>query len=307
MLLPNQRKTSSLVREIGLVSLGMLLTLTVVANAQKPSASPAIPVEQSSVKTFQLDSKLLGRRIPYGVVLPTNYDFNKQERFPVVYLLHGLSGSYKTFADNQERLEDFPKRRAIFVLVEGGTGWFTDSATVPNDKYESYVIRELIPEIDNNLRTIAERKGRAIAGVSMGGYGAIKYGVKYPQMFALAGSWSGVANAASWRKVSELPPSPRIVKAVTAVFGDGSEPSTLLSNDLFKLFADIPSDKVANLPFFYLDCGTEDELLKPNQQLAELFVTRKIRHEYRQIPGGHGLQDYRVVDVLNLYERLLAP
>jgi len=145
-----------------------------------------------------------------------------------------------------------------------------------------------------------------IDGVSMGGYGALKYGVKYPQMFALAASWSGVANAASWRKVSELPPSPRIVKAVTAVFGDGTEPSTLLSNDLFKLFADIPSDKVTELPFFYLDCGTEDELLKPNQQLAELFVTRKIRHEYRQVPGAHALQDYRVVDVLDLFERLSA-
>ena len=79
----------------------------------------------------------------------------------------------------------------------------------------------------------------------------------------------------------------------------------LVANDLFKLFSDLSSDKVANLPFFYLDCGTEDELLKPNQQLAELFVTRKIRHEYRQVPGAHALQDYRVVDVRR--ERLLAP
>ena len=139
----------------------------------------------------------------------------------------------------------------------------------------------------------------------MGGYGAIKYGVKYPQMFALAASWSGVVNAASWRKISELPPRPRTVQAITAVFGDGSDPEPLDANDLFRLFEDVPADQIANLPFFYLDCGTEDELLTPNLQLAALFVQRKIRHEYRQVPGGHGLQDYRVMDVLNLNERLL--
>jgi enterochelin esterase-like enzyme len=140
----------------------------------------------------------------------------------------------------------------------------------------------------------------------MGGYGAIKYGVKYPQMFALAASWSGVVNAASWRKTSELPPRPRVVQTVTAAFGDGTNPATLISNDLFKLFGELPQDKTTELPFFYLDCGTEDELLKPNQQLAEIMVNRKIRHEYRQIPGGHVLQHYRVVDVLNLNERLFA-
>ena len=277
-----------------------MFAFAAVANAQQPRLST-----QAAVKDFQLDSKLMKRQMPYAVVLPVSYDTYKQDRFPVVYLLHGLSGSYKTFAANPERLEDYPKRRVIFVLVEGGTGWFSDSATAPNDKYESYVIRELIPEIDKNFRTISERSGRAVAGVSMGGYGAIKFGVKYPHMFTLAASWSGVANAASWRKVSELPPSPRIVQTITAAFGDGSDPSTLVGNDLFKLFGDVPSAKIAELPFFYLDCGTEDALLKPNQQLAELFLTRKIRHEYRQIPGPHALQDYRVVDVLNLFDRIL--
>ena len=96
------------------------------------------------------------------------------------------------------------------------------------------------------------------------------------------------------------------MQAITAAFGDGTNAATLIANDLFKLFADLPPDKIAELPFFYLDCGTEDELLKPNQQLAEIMVSRKIRHEYRQIPGGHALQDYRVVDVLNLSERIFT-
>ena len=142
------------------VCLITLFAFTVTAHAQQPS--PVAPSVQTAVKTFQLDSKLMKRQMPYGVFLPVNYETDKQARFPVVYLLHGLSGSYKTFSDNRERLEDYPKRRIIFVLVEGGTSWFTDSATVPNDKYESYIIQELIPEIDKNFRTIAERKGRAV-------------------------------------------------------------------------------------------------------------------------------------------------
>ena len=294
------------VSEIGKLCLYLLMVLTAAANAQKPLAAPTDSDQRSSIATFQLDSKLLGRRVPYGVFLPLNYNADRSTRFPVVYLLHGLSGSYKTFAENPDRLKDFPKRNAIFVFVEGAMSFFTDSATVPSDNYESYFIQELIPEIDRNFRTIAERKGRSVAGVSMGGYGAIKYGAKYPQLFSLAASWSGVVNAASWRKLSELPPRPRTVQAITAVFGDASNPAPLVANDLFRLFEDIPSDKIANLPFFYLDCGTEDELLKPNQDLAALFVKRKIQHEYRQLPGGHGLQDYRVIDVLDLNERLLG-
>lgn len=247
--------------------------------------------------------------MPYAVVLPDNYESNKQARFPVVYLLHGLGGNYKNFIAKSELLQYYGQHRFIIVSVEGGAGFYTDSVTKPADKYESYFISELIPEIDKNFRTDATRKGRVVAGHSMGGYGALKYGIKYPQTFALAASWSGGVTSASWRKTGDLPPIPAIVQSLTAVFGDGTDPATLAANDLFKLFAELPADKIVELPFFYLDCGTEDELqlLKPNQKLAEILVSRKIPHEYRQIPGGHALQDYRVADVLNLSERALAP
>ena len=284
-----------------------LLALSVTVQAQQVSSLPAATA-QVAAKTFQLDSKLMERRMPYAVVLPVDYEADKQARFPVVYLLHGLGGNYKNFVENPNRLEFYARHRFIIVSIEGGTSFYTDSATRPNDKYESYFINELIPEVDKNFRTDATRNGRIVAGHSMGGYGALKYGLKYPQMFAGAASWSGAVNAASWRKPSELPPIPFIVQSLTADFGDGTDPSSLAANDLFKLFAELPPDKITALPFFYLDCGTEDELqlLKPNQQLAQILLNRKIPHEYRQIPGGHGLQDYRVADVLNLTERILT-
>jgi S-formylglutathione hydrolase FrmB len=286
-----------------------ILATTGAAQAQQGSAVlTTAAAAHASAKTFQLDSKLIARQIPYAVVLPPNYESDKQARFPVVYLLHGLGGNYKNFAENAERLEYFAQHRFIVVCVEGGSGFYTDSATKPNDKYETYVINELIPEIDKNFRTIAERKGRAIAGMSMGGYGALKFGVKYPQLFALAAGWSAGITSASWRKASDLPTIPEIVQPLIATFGDGTDPAPLKANDLFLLFRNYPADKLADLPFFYVDCGTEDELglLKPNQQLAALMLGRKIPHEFRELPGGHALQGYRIGDVFNLAERVFA-
>ncbi|NJM52811.1 MAG: hypothetical protein HC846_05100 [Blastocatellia bacterium] len=167
----------------------------------------------------------------------------------------------------------------------------------------------MIPEIDAKFRTISNRDGRAVIGDSMGGYGALKFGIKYPQMFALAASWSGGVNIASWRKPSDISFNvPGIKEFLTSVFGDGTNPATLEANDIFKLIKDVPNAQIESLPFFYLDCGTEDELdlLKPNQQLAEIMLNRKIRHEFRQVPGKHTVQLYRLGDVLELSDRIFA-
>ena len=120
------KASNQLRREIGLFGLSVFFVLTTGVNAQKPLTSLTNPDGRSRVKTFQLNSKLLGRPVPYAVFLPLSYNADRSTRFPVVYLLHGLSGSYKTFAENPDRLKDFPKRDSIFVFVEGGMSFFTD-------------------------------------------------------------------------------------------------------------------------------------------------------------------------------------
>ncbi len=227
--------------------------------------------------------------MPYCVILPANYDIDKETRFPVIYMLHGLGGDYKITKLSSAKYTD--SQRVIMVFVEGGHGFYTDSATQANDKYETYVVNELIPEIDKDFRTVADRKARAVAGVSMGGYGALKYGIKYPQLFSLAVSWSGAVNVTSFAEAKDLPPIPGLKGMLTTVFGDGKDRSVISANDLFKLFAEFPQDRLKELPFFYLDCGTEDGLglFKPNRDLAGLMVERKIPHEYREFPGGHGV------------------
>jgi S-formylglutathione hydrolase FrmB len=235
-------------------------------------------------------------------VLPVGYDLpaSREKRYPVIYLLHGLFGHYDNWT-SKTRLTDYTSTYDVIIVTpEGNNGWYTDSQSAPKEQYESYIVKELIPDVDRRFRTIGDRSGRAIAGLSMGGYGAIKFGVKYPAMFRFAGSMSGAMNAASWTR-EELAGFPSIWNSLQQMFGDDRS-QTRLSNDLPGRIRDLSNQEIAALPFIYLDCGTEDPLFPSNRSFAELLVSRKIAHEYRQRPGGHGWSywDTQVQEVLKL-------
>ncbi len=174
----------------------------------------------SIVETNQLDSKLMARKMPYRVVLPVNYNLASNEKtfYPVVYLLHGLTGHFDNWTNQGKVAEYAGKYNFIIVTPEGNNGWYTDSGSVPNDKYESYIVQELIPEIEKNYRTMKDRNHRVIAGLSMGGYGSIKFGLKYPEMFALVGSFSGALGAGTWTP-KELGTKGAIPESLLGVFG----------------------------------------------------------------------------------------
>jgi S-formylglutathione hydrolase FrmB len=166
----------------------------------------------------------------------------------------------------------------------------------------------LIPDVERRYRALGSREGRAVAGLSMGGYGALKFGIKYPELFALAASMSGAVGAASWRTEAELLRGP-IGESLRQTFGPADGP-VRAQNDLFKLVGELPEERVRTLPFLYLDCGTEDSLrlLPTNAALANLLVARKIPHEYRQLPGDHNWAywDKQVQEVLRLASGKLA-
>ena len=237
-----------------------------------------------TVRNEKLTSKLMGREMPYRVVLPSDYGNEKSsERFAVIYLLHGLTGHFDNWTDKTKLAEYIATRRMIVVTPEGENGWYTDSATKSTDKYESYIIKELIPEIDKNFRTDATRDQRAVAGLSMGGYGAIKFGLKYPEMFSLAGSFSGAIGAAT---ITEKTVPGAIGKSVDAIFGPAGGEARK-SNDPFLMIRNASPDQIKKFPFLYIDCGTEDFLFKNNRDFVELLLEKNVPHEFRQLPGGH--------------------
>jgi S-formylglutathione hydrolase FrmB len=260
----------------------LLLTLLFAVVAYGQAVRPA------SVQTVQFQSKLVGKTLPYSVVLPTTYEQRGQEklRYPVLYLLHGLAGRYDNWLSKTKLAEFAAEYQMIIVTPEGNDGWYTDSATVPTDKYEAYIVQELIPDVESRYRTARGREGRAIAGLSMGGYGALKFGLKYPDKFIFAASMSGALDVAERSNENPRNSWDFLRASVMQTFGAAGS-ATREANDLYKLAREFPDERRSSLPFFYLDCGTEDGFLASNRELANIFLERKIRHEYRQLPGNH--------------------
>lgn len=278
----------------------------VSTQAPQESTKAATPPQIGSrVQTIPLVSKLIGKPLPYNVVLPIDYDQPdaKATRYPVLYLLHGLTGHYDNWSTRTKLAQYAAGYPMIIVTPEGNNSWYTDSATVPTDKYESYIVDELIPDVQRRFRANPAREGRAIAGLSMGGYGALKFGVKHPELFVFAGSMSGALGAASWTE-ADMRGRQAIWQSLLLVYGPADSP-TRTANDLNKLYGELTPERIAALPYIYLDCGTEDVLLGNNRGFVEILLKQKIPHEYRQLPGKHNWEywDAQVQEVLKLAAR----
>lgn len=267
---------------------------------QNPVLNRAADAE---VVTLKLNSKLMAREMSYNVIFPVGYRKKTESRFAVIYLLHGLMGHFDNWTGKTKIAQYATEYDFIIVTPEGGDGWYTDSASENNDRYETYIVDELIPEIDKKFRTQPDKKHRAVAGLSMGGYGSIKFGLKHPELFSLAGSFSGALGVTAF---TEKEISGVFLRSVLNIFGDpGSQ--TRKENDVFEIVRQMPKEKIKDLPFIYLDCGTEDFLFKINREFSELLQQKKIPHEYRQLPGRHdwNFWDAQVQEFLKLSEKYL--
>jgi S-formylglutathione hydrolase FrmB len=251
-------------------------------------------------ETVQLDSKLVGKILPYQIVLPPGYSLvtSWRKHYPVLYLLHGWSGHYDSWLSKTTLAHHASEHQLIIVMPEGNNGWYTDSATTPSDKYESYVLEELIPDVDSRFRTIRDRSGRGIAGCSMGGYGALKFGLKHPEMFTLAASMSGALDTT--KRTDD--------ESIMQTFGDAGS-MVRKSNDIERLAREFPAERITQLPYLYLDCGRDDPWLAINSRFADILTERRMTHEYRQVPGGHiwPYWDRQVREVLRVATETMAP
>lgn len=254
----------------------------------------------AAAREEKLTSKLMAREMPYRAVLPVGYAKNKKLRYAVVYLLHGLMGQYSNWTDKTRVRAYAAKHNFIIITPEGDNGWYSDSVTKPDDRYESYIIKELIPEIDKKFRTVADREHRVIGGLSMGGYGALKFALKYPDKFVLAGSFSGALGAPSFTSEN----AGTIGKTVDEVFGP-ADSAARRENDIFRSINEMSPEKVKDLPFLYVACGTQDFLLQSNRDFMKAMFDKKARYEYRERPGGHDWEfwDDQVREFLMVAER----
>jgi len=261
-------------------------------------SSTAFGSTATRVETVKFKSQTLNAELPYNVVLPSDYLTSTTTRYPVLYLLHGLTGHYSDWLTRTNIADYSSQYRIIVVMPEGNDSWYTDNAS---EKYETYIIKDLIPDVQQRYRTIDARYGRAIAGLSMGGYGSVKFGLKFPATFVFAGSMSGAFNAT--RLTEKEGGSAANWNNYLKVWGPpGSEARK--GNDVFEIIKQLSASRINALPYFYFDCGTEDAawIFDGNRELSSLMLEKKIPHEFRELPGNHSWAywDTQVQEVLKI-------
>ena len=144
---------------------------------------------------YKLATSSVGWLPRVNVLLPDGYDTSR--RYPVLFLLHGGGENYSTFDTKYDIRNHTAGRDLIVVMPDGGAaGWYCDpeSSNVGPRNWETFHIKELLPWVDATFATTGQASGRAVSGFSMGGFGALKYAAKYPELFASVSSHSGPAD-----------------------------------------------------------------------------------------------------------------
>jgi S-formylglutathione hydrolase FrmB len=162
-----------------------------------PAQITAVKVVGPRAITLTLSTPAFTGPTHVDVDLPTGYSAQPHRRWPVTYVLAGIMNTYSSFNDVVDGLALTQSYPSIIVSPNGDSGWWSDwynAGAFGPPMYETFVIDQLIPLIDANYRTIANRAHRAIAGISMGGYGAMMLAADHPDLFGYAASLSGAVD-----------------------------------------------------------------------------------------------------------------
>jgi len=247
-----------------------LLAVALAAPAVAGGQSDA-PVDTARVKIVSIPGSLPRARNG-AVVLPRGYG-ESDRRYPVLYLLHGHGGGHRNWIDRTNLLAYTEGLPLIVVLPDAGNSWYTNSSARPAERFEDYIAKDVPAFVDLHFRTLTYREARYVGGLSMGGYGALKLGLKYPARFSLAGSFSGALLAAGDTS------NPTLMDA----FGPAASASRV-ENDLVALAR---GARVPEPSYFYMDVGSAESLLPSTRELARALSARPLAYEYHEIPGAH--------------------
>jgi len=168
----------------------------------------------------------------------------------------------------------------ILVMPEGDDSYYVNSATQPRDRFEDYIVNDLIGDVESKFPVLSSRSSRAIAGISMGGFGAVTLALGHPDLFFFAAAISPAL---------DVPSRPFSIKRISqwehyrSIFGPwGSQARQ--SRDPFLVVRGVDPAKV---PYLYLTCGDKEGLLPANRRFAALLEGLHYRYEFHVVPGGH--------------------
>jgi len=222
-------------------------------------------------------SLALKRDMPYRVVLPAN--IVPGQKLPVAYLLHGGGGGLRDWTNDSD-VAGFAEQELILVMPEGNSSYYANSAERPEDRYEDYIVKDLIEDVEGRFPAAVGRSNRAVIGISMGGFGAINLSLRHPDLFVFAGALSPAI---------DVPSRPFSIKRIgqwrehSSIFGAWGSKNRH-DNDPYVLVRNVDATQA---PYIFLTCGEQEGLLPANRKFAKLLDQYHFRHEYVPGPGGH--------------------
>ncbi|HEY3138007.1 MAG TPA: alpha/beta hydrolase-fold protein [Blastocatellia bacterium] len=264
-------------------------TSTQTQTAPSAQAAPISHVQYSS-----LQSAALGKQLKFAIQLPPSYETDTKRRYPVLYFLHGMFGNEGEFerrrvAATVEKLREEGKIGEFIVVAAAGENSFYLNAK-NGAQYEDAIIKDLIPYIEKNYRAIGTPGGRAIQGISMGGWGALLLAFKHPEMFSTVTTHSAAL-------LNDLPHpegadrrSQFILQLVGKIFGDPPDQEFFRSvNPMFIVEQNAAAIRKSGIKI-YFDCGEQDRygFQESNKVFDDKLTKLGIAHEFHLFPGNHG-------------------
>jgi len=251
-------------------------------------------IQEKTVK-----STILSKNVNYTIYVPADYD-QSQRTYPVVYLLHGYTddntawlqyGEVNRYAD--KAIADGTIPPMIIVMPDADSSFYINSYD-GKEKYEDFFIKEFIPAIEKTWRIKGQKRFRAVAGLSMGGYGTLIYALKYPELFAAAAPLSAAVFADD--DITTFPEN-SWDKTFAQLYGRGLKGKDRLSkawydNSIPKLVETKSADELKKVRY-WIDCGDDDFLIKGNCNLHIMLIEKKIPHEFRVRDGVHDWKYWR--------------
>lgn len=250
-------------------------------------------IAQSAVfESLKFDSKKLGKEVAYSIYLPDDYN-TSQRNYSVLYLLHGYTddetmwiqtGEVKEIAD--KAIDSGDATPMIIVMPNAWDTWYVNQYD-GKEPYEDMFFEELIPYIEKTYRAHSKQEFRAIAGLSMGGYGSFLYSLHHPDMFSACAPLSA---AIFDDNVMEQRQAKSHKDLFARLFGSGLD--YWHQNSVLKMLSELDKEKLPRIRY-YIDCGDRDGLLEGNFQAHKIMQEKGMKHEFRVRGGGHNWQYWR--------------
>lgn len=228
------------------------------------------------VDTLEIFSASMQKNIRCLIITPEGYSTGGPA-YPVLYLLHGWSGNYASWLTEAPQLRSHADQYGMIVVCPDGgyDSWYLDSPVDSTVKYDTHISKEVVGFVDYYYNTRRSPEGRAIAGLSMGGHGALTLAIKHPDVFGAAGSMAGGL---------DLRPYGSNHWRLERVLGN---PVTQKANwenaSAVKLAERLKGQKLALI----IDCGVDDFFIETNRAMHRQLLSLKYPHEYTERPGEH--------------------